>query len=104
MMRLTSSGPRPPACSRCLSEAGLWREPFAGAEREWFLRVLELLQPRVRKLGQFVDDGRPFFAEAIDFDDAAVKKHLAAAGMRAHLQALVSRFREAQPFDRQSSN
>ena len=39
-----------------LAEAGLWRESFAGAEREWFLRVLELLQPRAKKLGQFVDE------------------------------------------------
>ncbi len=86
-----------------LTEAGLWRESFAGGEREWFLRVLELLQPRARKLGQFVDDGRPFFDETISFDDAAVEKHLAVPGMRAHLQTLVSRFSEAQPFDRQSS-
>ena len=93
----------PPACSRCLPRLASGASRSPAAEREWFLRVLELLQPRARKLGQFVDDGRPFFADAIAFDDAAVKKHLAVPGMRAHLQALVSRFREAQPFDRQSS-
>ena len=63
-----------------LAEAGLWRASFAADEREWFLRVLELLQPRAKKLGQFVDDGRPFFTDAIAFDDAAVKKHLARGG------------------------
>jgi glutamyl-tRNA synthetase len=102
MMRLTSAD-LAARVQPLLSEAGLWRESFAGAEREWFQRVLELLQPRARKLGQFVDDGRPFFDDAIAFDEAAVKKHLAVPGMRAHLQALVTRFREAQPFDRQSS-
>ena len=86
-----------------LAEAGLWRASFAADEREWFLRVLELLQPRAKKLGQFVDDGRPFFTDAIAFDDAAVKKHLAVVGMRAHLHALRSRFGALETFDRQSS-
>jgi glutamyl-tRNA synthetase len=86
-----------------LAEAGLWRASFAGDEREWFLRVLELLQPRAKKLGQFVDDGRPFCSDASVFDDAAVRKHLVVAGMRAPLHALRSRFGAAQSFDRQSS-
>ncbi len=34
-----------------LADAGLWRESFAGTEREWFLRVLELLKPRAKRLG-----------------------------------------------------
>ena len=67
----------PPACSRCSSRPACGASRSPAAEREWFLRVLELLQSRAKKLGQFVDDGRPFFADAIAFDDAAVKKHLA---------------------------
>jgi glutamyl-tRNA synthetase len=86
-----------------LAAAGLWRESFVGAEREWFLRVLELLTPRAKRLGQFVDDGRPFFDESVEFDEGAVKKYLGVPGMRAHLHALASRFSVAQPFDRQSS-
>jgi glutamyl-tRNA synthetase len=86
-----------------LAEAGLWRESFGGAEREWFLRVLKLLKPRVKKLGQFADDGRPFFEERVTFDESAVRKHLSAAGMRGHLQALAARVAEARPFDQQSS-
>jgi glutamyl-tRNA synthetase len=86
-----------------LIDAGLWRESFAVAEREWFLRVLDLLKPRVKRLGQFVDDGRPFFDEAVTFDEAAVQKHLRTSGMRAHLEALAIAFGMAQPFDQQSS-
>jgi glutamyl-tRNA synthetase len=85
-----------------LANAGLWRAAFDGDEREWFLRVLELLKPRAKKLGQFVDDGRPFFEETVTFDESAVQKHLGVPGMRAHLHALASRFAEAQPFDQQS--
>jgi len=86
-----------------LAGAGLWRESFAGTEHEWFLRVFELLKPRAKKLGQFVDDGRPFFGETVTFDEAAVRKHLDIPGMRKHLRALASGFAEAQPFDQQSS-
>ena len=75
---------------------------YAASRREWFARVLELLRPRVRKLDQLVEDGRPFFEERVTFDDAAVKKHLGAPGMRAHLNALASRIRDAASFDQAS--
>jgi glutamyl-tRNA synthetase len=86
-----------------LSAAGLWRGTFADGERAWLLRVLDLLKPRAKKLGQFVEDGRPFFAEAVTFDDQAVQKHLRSPGMRTHLDALAARFASTQPFDQQSS-
>ena len=49
-----------------LAEHGLWRESYASGDAAWFLRVLALLQPRAKKLGQFADDGRPFFADESD--------------------------------------
>jgi glutamyl-tRNA synthetase len=78
--------------------AGLWREAFEGAERGWFVRVLELLKPRVKRLGQFVEEGRPFFEETPAFDAVAVEKYLGIPEMRSHLTALRSRFEMAQPF------
>jgi glutamyl-tRNA synthetase len=80
-----------------LEAAGVWRESFAGADREWLERVLDLLRPRVKRLGQFVDEGRWFFSDAIEFDAAAVKKHLA-ADVRSHVAELSTRFASAQPF------
>jgi glutamyl-tRNA synthetase len=82
-----------------LEQAGLWRESYATTERTWFLRVLELLRPRVKRLGQFVDDGRPFLEDEVAFDQAAVQKHLASSGTRAHLQALKEQYGTAQPFE-----
>jgi glutamyl-tRNA synthetase len=81
-----------------LEAAGLWRESYAANDRERLLRVLDLLRPRVKRLGQFVDEGRWFFSDAIDFDAAAVKKHLAPAGVQSHLVELSARFASAQPF------
>jgi len=86
-----------------LADAGLWQASFDGDGREWFLRVLDLLKPRAKKLGQFVDDGRPFFEETVTFDESAVQKHLGVPGMRGHLRELASRFAGAEPFDQQSS-
>ena len=82
-----------------LVDAGLWRDSLDSAERGWFLRVLELLRPRVKRLGQFVDDGRPFFDESVKYESAAVEKHLAVASMRGHLRELASRFAAVQRFD-----
>ena len=62
------------------------------------LRVLDLLKPRVKKLGQFVEDGRPFFEEAVTFDTVAVTEVSGIPAMRAHLHALRSRLGAAQPF------
>ncbi len=82
-----------------LEEAGLWKESYASTDREWFARVLELLRPRMKKLGQIVEDGRPFFADTVVLDEAAVAKHLRVDGRRAQLQQLASRFTAATTFD-----
>ncbi|HEX6974331.1 MAG TPA: glutamate--tRNA ligase, partial [Vicinamibacterales bacterium] len=61
-----------------LRDAGLWSDDLNGSRRDWFHQVLELLKPRVKRLGQFVEDGRPFFADTVEYDPDAVKKHLKA--------------------------
>jgi glutamyl-tRNA synthetase len=81
-----------------LQEAGLWRDAYAAAERGWLVRVLDLLKPRVRRLTQFVDDGKPFFSAEVAYDDAAVAKHLRPSGARAHVVAIRDAFASAQPF------
>jgi glutamyl-tRNA synthetase len=81
-----------------LREAGLWRDSFASADRGWLLRVIDLLKPRVKRLGQFVDDGRPFFAPEIEYDEKAVAKFLGPAGTREHLIALRGAFESLAAF------
>ena len=86
-----------------LAERGLWRESYASADRGWFLRVLALLQPRLKKLAQIVDDGRPFFEDSVTFDEAAMAKHLGVPGMAGHLLTLKSRLAQVKTYDRLSS-
>ena len=59
-----------------LTEAGLWSDDFVGDRHAWFFDIVELLKPRVKKLDDFVTLGRYFFADALEYDAAAVKKHL----------------------------
>jgi glutamyl-tRNA synthetase len=82
-----------------LREAGMWKDSFSGPARPWFLRTLELLKPRLKTLLQVVEDGRPFFQEAVERDPAAVAKHLSRRDLRDHLAALSAAFAAAQPFD-----
>jgi glutamyl-tRNA synthetase len=82
-----------------LEEAGLWRESFDDGQRAWLGRVLELLKPRAKKLGQLLEDTRPFLDETVVYDEAAVRKHLSGAGARGHLDALAARLAVAQPFE-----
>ena len=81
-----------------LREAGLWDDAFAGPARPWFLRTLELLKPRLKKLSQVIEDGRPFFQEAIEREPAAVAKHLKPE-LREHMTALTKALASARPFD-----
>ena len=59
-----------------LRDAGLWSEEFRDGRRAWFLEVLALLRPRVKRVGQFAEDGRPFFEDAVQYEPDAVKKHM----------------------------
>jgi glutamyl-tRNA synthetase len=61
--------------------------------------VLELLKPRAKRLGDFVEVGRFFFARTIEYDASAVAKHLHADGMRDHLAAIDAALMGLPAFD-----
>jgi len=86
-----------------LEAQGLWRDDYVGDRHAWFFSVLELLKPRAKRLGDFVEQGRPFFASRVDFDQAAVDKHLRADGMRDHLAAVDNAFQALIAFDSDST-
>ena len=81
-----------------LREAGMWADDLAGARRPWFHQVLELLKPRVKRLGQFVEDGRPFFSDDVQYDQDAVKKHLKPS-LRGAFEEWRNALASAEPFD-----
>ena len=81
-----------------LREQGLWTEDLATGRRDWFYALLALYKPRVKKLDQFGSEARPLLIDAVEFDEAAVKKHLAKPELRAPFAELISAFRSQEPF------
>jgi glutamyl-tRNA synthetase len=75
-----------------LVEAGLWNDSLDRSDRDWFIRVLALLRPRCKKLAEFVDQLAPFIVDPQSYDAEAVKKHLSAPDMPAHVRSLSEQF------------
>jgi glutamyl-tRNA synthetase len=68
-----------------LQAAGLWDDTYLEERHAWFFAVLELFKPRAKRLDDFITQGRFFFADEIEYDQAAAIKHL--RGMGDHLIA-----------------
>jgi glutamyl-tRNA synthetase len=84
-----------------LHAAGLWTDEYdAPPLREWLQRVLRLVLPRVRRLPDFVGQASPFFTATVEYDPEAVRKHLTAADLDQHVDALVAAFEaDTEPFE-----
>jgi glutamyl-tRNA synthetase len=85
-----------------LGAAGLWRGELADRDHGWFVRVIELLKPRLKRLTSFADDARPFLADAIDVDEDAVRKHLSDADLREPFVTLRDGFAALMSFDKEA--
>jgi glutamyl-tRNA synthetase len=81
-----------------LREAGLWSDDLT-SRGDWMNRLLELVRPRVKRLDQFAAELRPFLADSVDFDQAAVAKHLAKPDITTAFTALPATLESLEPFD-----
>jgi len=68
--------------------AGLWDDSYLDSRQAWLFAVLELLRPRAHRLDDFVKQGRFFFTDTVEYDEAATVKYLLADGMAEHLGAV----------------
>jgi glutamyl-tRNA synthetase len=82
-----------------LKAAGLWNDEFQSVRRAWLLAVVDLVKPRLRKLGEIVDHTRPFLADAVEPDPAAAAKYLGASELAGPLAALRERLAHVEPFE-----
>jgi glutamyl-tRNA synthetase len=82
-----------------LETAGLWRDEYLGERHAWFFAVLELLRPRARRLVDFAEQGALFFRDTVEYDAAAVDRHLRASGVDGHLAAIDATFVRMDDFD-----
>jgi glutamyl-tRNA synthetase len=79
--------------------AGVWDDSLLDDRHAWFFAVLELFRPRAKRLDEFARQARFFFTDDIEYDAAAVEKHLRAPGMDEHLAALDAAFASLDAFD-----
>lgn len=61
--------------------------------------AIDLVKSRVKRLPDFTSQLRPFIAERVDRDPAAVAKYLNSPDLPAHLSAWTDRLRTLEPFD-----
>ena len=87
-----------PRIEPVLREMGVWDDALRGERREWFHRVIEILKPRAKKLRDLAEQGRYFFTDPAEYDEAAVKKHLAAPGLAVHVAAWRETLAGVDPF------
>jgi glutamyl-tRNA synthetase len=63
------------------------------------LKLIELVRPRAHRLGDFVEIARPLLSDVLDFDSAAVHKHLSSPDLISHLDALRNEWSRLESFD-----
>jgi glutamyl-tRNA synthetase len=78
---------------------GTWTDELLHDRRAWFFAVLDLFRPRAKRLDEFASQSRFFFVDELDYDSAAIQKHLRVAGMDEHLIALGAALDALASFD-----
>jgi glutamyl-tRNA synthetase len=82
----------------------LWREEYDDDDRDWFVRVLDLIRQRYHTLKDFSGQGRAYFSDDFDFDEAALNKNLKKEpALKELLPALASQLEETDPFNAETA-
>jgi glutamyl-tRNA synthetase len=82
-----------------LREAGLWHDEYGGGRQAWLCQVLDLFKPRAKRLPEFVERGRPFFADVTAYDEAARRKLWADPKTGEWLSGLADALAAVEPFE-----
>lgn len=78
----------------------LWREEYEEDDRAWFEKTVELIRHRFFTLKDFSAQGRAYFSDDFDFDEAAVAKNLKKEPrLKGWLPVLAARLEAVEPFD-----
>ena len=82
----------------------LWREEYDDDEREWLLKTINLIRERYFTLKDFSGQGRAYFSDDFDFDEAAVNKNLRKdPRLRELLSGLAAKLESVEPFNAETA-
>jgi glutamyl-tRNA synthetase len=78
----------------------LWREEYEADERDWLLKTVDLIRQRFFTLKDFSAQGRAYFSDDFDFEEAAVSKNLRKEPrLKELLPTLADRIEQLQVFN-----
>ncbi|CAN5274652.1 glutamate--tRNA ligase [soil metagenome] len=82
-----------------LKSAKLWREEYEDDDKVWFEKTIDLIRERFFNLKDFSSQGRAYFSEDFDFDQAAIDKNLKKfPDLQTWLPELAERFAPMEDF------
>ena len=77
----------------------LWREEYDDEDSEWFRKTVDLMRARFLTLKDFSSQGRAYFSDDFDFEEAAVKENLRKEPrLRELLNGLADKLESSEPF------
>ena len=77
----------------------LWRAEYEDDDREWLLKVVDLIRQRFFTLKDFSGQGRAYFSDDFDFDEGAINKNLRKEPrLKELLPALADQLEQTEPF------
>ncbi len=87
-----------------LRQNKLWREEYEDEERDWLVKTIDLIRQRFHTLKDFSAQGRAYFSDDFDFEDAAVNKNLKKEPrLKELLPGLAGRLEELNAFNAESA-
>ncbi len=82
-----------------LKSSKLWRDEYEDDDKEWFEKTVDLIRERFFNLKDFSTQGRAYFSEDFDFDQAAIDKNLKKfPDLQTWLPELAERFAPMEDF------
>ncbi|MBD3415378.1 MAG: glutamate--tRNA ligase [Candidatus Aminicenantes bacterium] len=87
-----------PYVERELERADLWRDELAQEQKTWFLRVIDLLKPRNKRISDFTPRARPFLSSDYPIKREAADKYLNDERLPALLPKLARDFKQMDRF------
>ena len=82
----------------------LWREEYDDDDRDWLLQTIDLIRQRFFTLKDFSNQGRAYFSDDFDFEEAAVNKNLRKdPRLRELLAGLADKLETVEPFNAETA-
>ncbi len=88
-----------PDVERELRQRGLWRDEFAGKERQWFVRWLDLMKPRARTVVDLVAAGTSYLTDEFQYSERAERKYLKDPEVASRMRSLASALGQLESYD-----